>query len=74
MHDIGAHNEAEFYSLVRYWYMAEDDPGISASLRCKYRLDMREWFMKEVNFGISSHLVDTFPIVLYEGLLVGIER
>ena len=73
----GALNEAKFCSLVRNWYQAEDEPGIPALDRCKYRLHLREWLLQHVNFGQfppSGAYVKDIPIVLYEGLLTGIER
>jgi hypothetical protein len=74
---IGAHNEANFCSLVRHWYKAEDDPGIPAITRCEYRLQFRDWLLENVNFGQFppyGSSVKGIPIILYEGLLTGIER
>ena len=46
-----ADKEATFCSLVRNWYHSEDEPGIPAIIRCKYRLELREWLLNEVKFG-----------------------
>lgn len=74
---IGAHTEAKFCALVRHWYEAEDDPGIPAITRCEYRLQLRDWLLDNVNFGEFppyGSSVKGIPMILYEGLLTGIER
>lgn len=75
--EIGAENEATVCNLIRNWYQAEDEPGISSIDRCSSRLKLRHWLLSNVNFGkfppYGSHVND-IPIILYEGLLTGIER
>ena len=75
--NIGAVVEARFCTLVNDWYKAEDDPGISALDRCRYRLAFRDWLLQVVRFHTfaphGSYIRGT-PIVLFEGLLTNIER
>ena len=75
--EIGAHNEARFCELVREWYEAEDLPGLPALERCVRRLNLREWLLSKLDVGhfppCGSYVKD-IPIVLFEGLLTGIER
>ena len=75
--EIGACEEAHFCELIRNWYKAEDEPGISSKDRCLSRLKLRKWLLRNVNFDKfppSGAYVKDIPIVLYEGLLTGIER
>lgn len=48
------HEEAMFCALMRNWWIAEDEPGISAKKRLEHRVALREYLLKDVNFG-------TFP-------------
>ena len=75
--DVGGVNEASLCSIIRNWYRAEDEPGVSAYERCMSRLELREWLLEGINFSKfppSGASVKDIPIVLYEGLLTGIER
>ena len=77
LRNIGYDKEAEFCRLVRKWYEAEDEPGVSSLERCKARLELRRWLLSNANFGKFppyGAYVNDVPIVLYEGLLTGIER
>ena len=73
----GDTEEAEFCRLIRHWYMAEDDPGISAINRCIYRLEMRDWLLEKYNYmqfpPPGSHISD-IPIVMFEGIITNCER
>ncbi|XP_053383231.1 uncharacterized protein LOC123562931 [Mercenaria mercenaria] len=75
--EINACNEAYFCNIVRNWYLSEDEPGLSALDRCKARLEFRKWLLNGVRFDTfppyGSYVKD-IPVVLYEGLLIGIER
>ena len=75
--EIGATKEATFCNLVRNWYLSEDEPGLSAMERCLAKLDFRNWLLKGVRFDVfppyGSYVRD-IPMVLFEGLLIGIER
>ena len=39
----GFENEGHFCRLISNWFKAEDEPGISASLRHKWRMELRAW-------------------------------
>lgn len=72
-----ASKEAEFCMLMNDWYKAEDEHGISALERCKMRLSLKEWLLKDVTFSqfppYGAYVKD-IPVVLFEGLLTTIER
>jgi hypothetical protein len=74
---IGARQEASFCRLIDNWYKAEDEPGISALDRCKYRLALKNWVLEGVSFSEfppPCAYIKNIPIVLFEGLLTNIER
>lgn len=74
---IGATEEADFCRMVFFWYSAEDDPGIPAIDRCKYRLRFRDWLLKDVcmkTYPPYGSFINDIPVVLFEGLLTNIER
>ncbi|XP_053404619.1 uncharacterized protein LOC128558653 [Mercenaria mercenaria] len=73
----GYTNEARFIRLIRRWYEAEDDPGITARDRCYRRLELRNYLLEKVNFGRfppKTNYVGGIPIVTFEALLVHIDR
>lgn len=75
--EIGAKDEAEVCMLIHNWYRAEDESGISALDRCRYRLAFRDWLLKDVVFSkFPPHgaYARDIPIVLFDGLLTNIER
>ena len=76
LEEIGAKNEAHFCRLIREWFIAEDEPGISAAQRTRYRLNLRKWLLNQLSmvFPPPGSFIRDIPIVLYEGLLTGIER
>lgn len=51
MRELGFPEEADFCQLARNWYRADDEPGISAKLRVQYRVAMKKFLVKDVNFG-----------------------
>jgi hypothetical protein len=62
---------------VNNWYKAEDDPGIPALDRCRYRLAFRDWLLQDVTFHSFppyGSYIRGIPTVLFEGLLTNIER
>lgn len=74
---IGATEEADFCRMVFFWYSAEDDQGIPAIDRCKYRLRFRDWLLKDVcmkTYPPYGSFINDIPVVLFEGLLTNIER
>ena len=69
--------EANFCKLIREWYEAEDNPGISAIDRFDRRFALRDWLLSSVQFNSFppyGSYVKGIPIVLYEGLLTSFER
>lgn len=77
LRDICAHMEADFCHIVRNWYQSEDEPGLSAHERCAQKLVFRQWLLNQVRFDEFppyGSYVGGIPVVLYEGLLTGIER
>ena len=77
MNHNGFHAEAEFVNLVREWFEAEDDSGISSTERCKRRIKLRNYLLHGVNFGKfppQTQYTKGIPSVTYEALLVHIER
>ena len=51
MANNGYAKEARFVYLIRRWFEAEDDPGISSLDRCVRRLELRDYLLDNVNFG-----------------------
>ena len=73
----GDYKEAEFCNLLREWYSAEDDCGISSMDRTRKRFALREWLLQDVNFREfppPGAYVKGMPVIMYEGLLTSIER
>ena len=69
--------EAEFTKLIREWFEAEDERGLTAVERCKRRLALREWLLRGVRFDeYPPHgmYIKGFPSVTFEALLTHIER
>ena len=70
-------NEANLCHLLREWYNAEDNPGISAIERCNSRLNMRRWLLNGVQFNKfpppGSHILG-IPQIMFEGLMTNIDR
>ena len=77
MRKLGYHSEANFCHLIREWYEAEDEPGLSVFERCIRRLKLREWPCSNIHIGRfpppGSH-VNGIPVVMFEGLMTNIER
>ena len=77
MKENGDYNEANFCRLLREWYSAEDDPGISSTYRCELRLNLRKWLLSHVQFNqfppSGSH-IRGIPLVMFEGLMTSFER
>ncbi|CAC5383533.1 unnamed protein product [Mytilus coruscus] len=71
----GDNNEAMSCRLIREWYTA--DPGIDVHERCKRRLALRQWLLKDVSlnkFPPPGAFIKGIPIVMNEGLLTNIDR
>ena len=73
----GSYNEVNFCRLLREWYSADDDPGISGTYRCELRLNLRKWLLSHVQFNqfppSCSH-IRVIPLVMFEGLMTSIEQ
>ena len=70
-------NEAEWCSIIRHFYMAVDDAGVSPTLRLKWLLDMREKLLSYLKPGYyppPGKYVGGLPIVQYEGFLGNVDR
>ncbi|CAC5421889.1 unnamed protein product [Mytilus coruscus] len=77
MKNAGYHIEANFRSLIRNWYRAQDEPGLSCYERHLYEQNLRQWLLEDVRFDIfppPGRYVKDIPIVLYEGFLIHIDR
>lgn len=71
MASYGYKEEANFCALIRNWYRAQDEGGISSTERRSYERDLREWLMKGVRFDIfppPGKYVKDIPITHFEGL------
>lgn len=77
MVDLGFPAEAELCKLVREFYDAEDEPGLTSAERCERRLRLREWLLQDVNFSsfppYGSH-IRGIPLVMFQGFLTNIDR
>jgi hypothetical protein len=77
MRRLSFDREADFCRDFRNWYLAEDEPGLSAEDRFQYRMRMRERRLSGVKFGVfrppGLH-VKGIPITMWEGLLTNIDR
>jgi hypothetical protein len=76
MRKLGFHNEAEFCNIIRSWYAAEDEPGISAIERAMKRLRMKDYLLENIDFGVFPAFwkdVKGFPKVWFEGILQRID-
>ena len=76
MRNLGYNNEANFCKLIREFYDAEDEPGFSASRRCRQRLALRDWFLNAVGFDTfptyGSHIRGV-PNIMFQRLLTNID-
>jgi hypothetical protein len=69
--------EAKFCGLIRRWYQAEDDRGLSAIERAKYRIDLHEFLLNGVSFSsFPPHgaFIKGFPTTMFEGFVQSIEN
>lgn len=77
MKRLGYYYEADFCRLIREFYEGEDEPGIDAKERCKRRLNLRRWLLKDVKFNAFSPYethIRGVPNVMFQGFLTNIER
>ena len=77
MENLGFKQEAEFCSLIRGWFEAEDEPGLSALERHDRRMRFRKWLLEKYDpFQLpppGTH-VNGIPIVMFEGIMCNIDR
>lgn len=74
--ELGFHECARFSHLIRNWYVAEDDRGISAKERCRKRLDFRQWLLKDIQFSSFppyGGFIKGMPQTMMEGFLSSID-
>jgi hypothetical protein len=70
-------SEAYFCQLIREFYEAEDEPGLSAFERTTRRLALREWLLTDVNFcqfPPYGMYINGIPNVMFQGFMTNIER
>lgn len=68
--------EALFCHLIRNWYRAEDEKGISAKERAKFRLAFRKFLLEPVdlsNLPQYGAFVCGMPRQMFEGFLINID-
>ncbi|CAC5400819.1 unnamed protein product [Mytilus coruscus] len=76
MRILGFIREADFCKLIREWYEAEDESGISAVDRMKRRINLKSFLLEGVDFGrylMYRMYVKGFPKVQFEGFLQRID-
>ncbi|CAC5368651.1 unnamed protein product [Mytilus coruscus] len=76
MRKLGFIREADFCKLIREWYEAEDESGISAVDRMKRRINLKSFLLEGVDFGrypMYGMYVKGFPKVQFEGFLQRID-
>ena len=76
MTKLGYENEAEFCRLIWHWYSAEDDPGIPALQRVRYRLDFKNFLLRDVDFGrfpTYGSYIKGIPKGMFEGVIQSID-
>ena len=77
MTKTGNQNEAQWCRLIRHWYSAVDDAGISVETRLQYLLEMRIYllgFFKTGYFPPVGSYVAEMPMVQFEGILCNVDR
>ena len=74
--ELGFFKEAHFCHLVRNWYAAEDEAGISAAERVEARVAFRNFLIDSVDFSTFPPFgmyVRGMPRQMYEGFLQNID-
>lgn len=77
MNHLGFSSEANFCKIVREFYDAEDEPGLSPKERCERRLKLRECLLDGVNFYLFppyGNYIRGIPYIMFQGFLTNIER
>lgn len=76
MRKLNFNREAEFCKIIREWYEAEDTPGIPAVERVTRRLNLKNFLLKGVDFGMfppPGMYIKGFPKVMFEAFLQRID-
>lgn len=76
MRDLGYIEEANFCSIVREWYEAEDSPAITSSERVCRRLRLKDFILMNVDFGRFppyTSYINGFTRSSFEGFLQRID-
>ena len=76
MMDNGYTEAANVTNIIRCWYEASDAPGLSANQRINDLVRMRNFLLKDVNFGKfppPGRYINKVPTVTFEGILVDID-
>ena len=77
MEKLGWVNEAQFCRVIRNWYRAEDEAGLSALERFQHRMSMRSYLLKNAGLGMfppPGRNIRNMPVVMFEGILLNIDR
>ena len=79
MRSNGHLSEAELCALMRHWYEALDQRGMSSRQRAIHLIRFRKWLSgilvpKLMQFPPVTTHIDDIPIVNFEGLLISTER
>ncbi|CAG2185774.1 unnamed protein product [Mytilus edulis] len=77
MKDAGYLVEADFCRIFRNWYRAQDEAGISCTQRHEFEQELRHWLLNGVRFDVfplEGRYVKDIPVILFEGLLLHIDR
>lgn len=77
MTELGFSNEARFCKVMREWYKAEDEPGLTVACRHSFRMNMRNMLLGAAclaDFPPPGSHVAGMPIVMFEGILTNIDR
>lgn len=73
----GDKNEANWCCLIRNWYSAIDDAGISVGTRLTEMLTIRSYllsFLKAGHFPPCGSYISGMPIAQFEGILTNVDR
>ena len=77
MFQLGFPRESAFCSLVRNWYAAEDDPGISAHERAVFRMQFRKFLLRDVELMTfpppKGGYIHGMPQTMFEGIIQSID-
>ena len=76
MRELEYQREASFCRIMREWYAAEDEKGLSAVTRAQFRINLRDFLMWPVDlqkFPPYGYHILSMPQTMFEGLLQNID-